>query len=122
MKRKESILNEVSLYIRQEHLAPTTAFSFAANAHEQFKAGFSPHEHFAWEAQTHVEDELRPQQVDGSVMLLVGCICFSFEFGYLVRRVKEVVSDDDFLLDTDEELREGKRRKMVGFYPKLSYS
>lgn len=76
-KRKEKH-PEHGLYIRQEHLAPTTVFSFAANAHEQFNAAFSPQEHFAWEAQTHVEeDELRPQQVDGSVMLAIGCTCFS---------------------------------------------
>lgn len=26
------------------------------------------------------EDELRPQQVDGSVILSVGCMCFLIEF------------------------------------------
>lgn len=97
MMRKKKHPERGGLYIRQEHLAPTTAFSFAANAHEQLNAGFSPQEHFAWEAQTHVEeDELRPQQVDGSVMISVGCICFSVELGCLVMRIEEVVSDECF--------------------------
>lgn len=47
IEKKKKQPKQCGLHIRQEHLAPTIAFSFAANAHEQFNAGFSPQEHFA---------------------------------------------------------------------------
>lgn len=107
IEKKKKQPKQCGLYIRQEHLAPTTAFSFAANAHEQFNAGFSPQEHFACEAQTHVEeDELRPQQVDGSAMLSVGCMYFSIQFGCVVRRFEEVISDDDFRGESERKKKE----------------
>lgn len=57
--------------LRQEHRGPATVFSMADLSQEQWRAGFSPQEHLAWEAQTQLAPSLFPQQVVGVTILKV---------------------------------------------------
>ena len=60
--------------IRHEHLAPSTLFSVVAFEHVQERAGCLPQEQVAFVAQTQVLSEERLQQVEGTAIVVGGCL------------------------------------------------
>ncbi|MCJ1486471.1 hypothetical protein MMC06_006648, partial [Schaereria dolodes] len=55
--------------VLHEQRGPAIVFSAGAFSQVQLRALCLPHEHFAWEAQTHSPSE-RPQQVVALVMMI----------------------------------------------------